>query len=70
MLEGEPTKAVHLAFSAVGPEAVRAFHTAGVTSGFESLGAPGERPEYHAGYFAAYLADPDGNNIEAVFHDR
>ena len=56
--------------SAVGPEAVRAFHTAGVTSGFESLGAPGERPEYHAGYFAAYLSDPDGNNVEAVFHDR
>ena len=58
VVEGEPTKAVHLAFSAVGPEAVRAFHTAGVTSGFESLGAPGERPEYHAGYFAAYLSDP------------
>lgn len=70
VVEGEPTKAVHLAFSAVGPEAVRAFHTAGVTSGFESLGAPGERPEYHAGYFAAYLSDPDGNNVEAVFHDR
>jgi len=36
----------------------------------ESLGDPGERPHYHPGYFGAYLADPDGNNIEAVFHDR
>ena len=70
VLEGEPTRAVHLAFSAAGPDAVRAFHAAGVSAGFESLGDPGERPEYHAGYFGAYLADPDGNNIEAVFHDR
>ena len=31
---------------------------------------PGERPEYHAGYYGAFVLDPDGNNIEAVFHDR
>ena len=70
VLAGELTESVHLAFSADGTEVVRAFHAAGVSAGFESLGNPGERPEYHAGYFGAYLADPDGNNIEAVFHDR
>jgi hypothetical protein len=49
---------------------VDAFHRAGLGAGYTSLGDPGERPEYHAGYYGAFLADPDGNNIEAVFHDR
>ena len=40
------------------------------TAGFASNGEPGERPVYHPGYYGAFLLDPDGNNIEAVFHDR
>jgi predicted lactoylglutathione lyase len=39
-------------------------------AGYRSLGVPGERPEYHQGYYGAYLADADGHNVEAVFHDR
>jgi hypothetical protein len=46
------------------------FHRAGVRAGYASNGGPGERPEYHPGYYGAFLLDPDGNNIEAVFHDR
>ena len=43
---------------------------AAVEAGYRGNGAPGERPEYHAGYYAAYVLDPDGHNVEAVFHDR
>jgi catechol 2,3-dioxygenase-like lactoylglutathione lyase family enzyme len=70
VLAGEPTEHVHLAFSAPDRETVDAFHRAGVEAGYRSNGEPGERPEYHAGYYGAYLLDPDGHNIEAVFHDR
>ncbi len=49
---------------------VEAFHRAGIQAGYTSLGEPAERPEYHPGYYGAYLADPDLNNIEAVHHDR
>jgi catechol 2,3-dioxygenase-like lactoylglutathione lyase family enzyme len=70
VLEGEPTENVHLAFAAPDRATVDAFHQAGLAAGYPSLGEPGERPEYHLGYYGAYLADPDGNNIEAVFHDR
>jgi catechol 2,3-dioxygenase-like lactoylglutathione lyase family enzyme len=70
VLEGEPTENVHLAFAAPDRATVDAFHEAGLAAGYSSLGAPGERPEYHPGYYGAYLADPDGHNIEAVFHDR
>ena len=70
LLEGEPTMNVHLAFGAPDRETVDRFHAAGVAAGFESRGEPGERPAYHPGYYGAYLADPDGNVIEAVFHDR
>jgi catechol 2,3-dioxygenase-like lactoylglutathione lyase family enzyme len=70
VMEGDPTENLHLAFAAVDQEAVREFHRVGTAAGYRSLGEPGERPEYHPGYFAAYLADPDGNNVEAVFHDR
>ena len=58
---------VHLAFQAQDPEAVRRFYEAGLAAGGRDNGAPGERP-YHPGYFAAFLFDPDGNNIEAVYH--
>ncbi len=46
---------------------VRAFHAAGLASGGADEGAPGFR-SYHAGYFAAFLRDPEGNKVEAVFH--
>ena len=46
---------------------VEAWHRAGLKAGGEDNGAPGERP-YHPGYYAAFLLDPDGNNVEAVFH--
>jgi catechol 2,3-dioxygenase-like lactoylglutathione lyase family enzyme len=70
VLEGEPTGNVHLAFAATDRATVDAFHRAGLDAGYTSIGEPGERPEYHRGYYGAYLADPDGHNIEAVFHDR
>lgn len=50
-----------------GKEAVTAFYEAGLAAGGKDNGPPGERP-YHPGYYAAFLTDPDGNNVEAVFH--
>ncbi|MFC7704188.1 VOC family protein [Plastorhodobacter daqingensis] len=64
---GRPTGRHHLAFQAESPEAVQAFHRAGLAAGGRDNGPPGERP-YHPGYYAAFLLDPAGNNIEAVFH--
>jgi len=58
---------IHLAFQASGHEAVHAFHAAALSSGGRDTGAPGER-KYHAGYYAAFALDPDGNNVEAVYH--
>jgi catechol 2,3-dioxygenase-like lactoylglutathione lyase family enzyme len=65
---GELTGRMHLAFQAAGREQVDAFYAAGLAAGAIDGGAPGERARYHPGYYAAYLVDPDGNNIEAVFH--
>ena len=62
-----PPMRVHLAFQAPDEDAVRRFHAAGLAAGGIDHGAPGLRP-YHAGYFAAFVLDPDGHNIEAVFH--
>jgi len=64
---GALTGRVHLAFQAVDKEAVERFHRAGLEAGGRDHGAPGDRP-YHPGYYAAFLLDPDGNNIEAVYH--
>ena len=64
---GELTGRHHLAFQARDRAAVDAFYEAGLAAGGRDNGAPGERP-YHPGYYAAFLLDPDGNNIEAVFH--
>jgi catechol 2,3-dioxygenase-like lactoylglutathione lyase family enzyme len=64
---GRLTGRVHLAFQAQDRAMVEAFHAAGLAAGAADNGAPGERP-YHPGYYAAFLTDPDGNNIEAVFH--
>ena len=58
---------VHLAFQASGREAVAAFHAAALANGGRDNGPPGERA-YHPGYYAAFAFDPDGNNIEAVYH--
>lgn len=58
---------VHLAFQAPDRETVRAFHRAALAAGGRDNGAPGERP-YHPGYYAAFALDPDGNNVEVVFH--
>jgi catechol 2,3-dioxygenase-like lactoylglutathione lyase family enzyme len=58
---------VHLAFQAKDQDAVRRFHQAGLAAGGRDNGGPGER-KYHPGYFGAFLLDPDGNNVEAVFH--
>ena len=57
----------HLAFQAADHAAVDAFHKAALANGGTDNGAPGERP-YHPGYYAAFVLDPDGNNIEAVHH--
>lgn len=65
--QGRLTGRHHLAFQARDRAMVDAFHRAGLDNGGADNGAPGERP-YHPGYYAAFLLDPDGNNIEAVFH--
>ena len=65
--QGQLTGRVHLAFQAKDRAAVDAAYAAGLKAGGEDNGAPGERP-YHPGYYAAFMLDPDGNNIEAVFH--
>jgi catechol 2,3-dioxygenase-like lactoylglutathione lyase family enzyme len=70
VVEGPPTEELHLAFPAPDRETVDAFHTALVGAGHRDNGAPGERPIYHAGYYGAFVLDPDGNNVELVFHDR
>ncbi|TZG27836.1 VOC family protein [Sphingomonas montanisoli] len=62
-----PTGRSHIAFQAQDRAMVDAFHAAGLVAGGVDNGAPGERP-YHPGYYAAFLIDPDGNNIEAVYH--
>lgn len=65
--QGHLTGRHHLAFQARDRKMVEAFYRAGLEAGGRDNGKPGERP-YHPGYYAAFLLDPDGNNIEAVFH--
>jgi catechol 2,3-dioxygenase-like lactoylglutathione lyase family enzyme len=65
--DGEPTAGLHLAFQAPDRETVHRFHEAALAAGGRDNGAPGERA-YHPGYYSAYALDPDGNNVEAVFH--
>ena len=57
----------HYCFRASSAAQVRAFHAAGLAAGGRDEGAPGLRT-YHPGYFAAFLSDPEGNRLEAVFH--
>jgi catechol 2,3-dioxygenase-like lactoylglutathione lyase family enzyme len=69
LVPGDPTHNLHLAFSGENA-AVDRFHASLTTSGYTDHGPPGERPRYHPGYYAAYVLDPDGNNIEVVDHNR
>ncbi|MGC3982903.1 MAG: VOC family protein [Steroidobacteraceae bacterium] len=62
-----PVSRIHLAFQATDRAMVAAFYEAALVAGGRDNGAPGERP-YHPGYYGAFVLDPDGNNIEAVFH--
>ncbi len=66
--EGKLTGRHHLAFQAKDHATVDAFHRAAITAGGTDNGAPGLRTKYHPGYYAAFVLDPDGNNIEAVHH--
>lgn len=63
-----PNRQSHIAFSAPDRDAVTAFHERALAAGAESLHAPRVWPEYHPGYFGAFVRDPDGNNVEAVHH--
>ena len=65
--QGQLTGRHHLAFQASSRAAVEAFYKAALAHGGKDNGTPGER-NYHPGYYAAFVLDPDGNNIEAVFH--
>lgn len=65
--QGLPTGRQHIAFQAADRAMVDAFHAAALAHGGQDNGAPGERA-YHPGYYAAFVLDPDGNNIEAVYH--
>jgi catechol 2,3-dioxygenase-like lactoylglutathione lyase family enzyme len=59
---------IHIAFAADTKEQVDAFHAAALEAGGKDNGAPGPRPEYSEGYYGAFVLDPDGHNVEAVFH--
>jgi catechol 2,3-dioxygenase-like lactoylglutathione lyase family enzyme len=69
VIGGEPTQNIHVAFSGEDDD-VRRFHADATAAGYRSNGEPAERPRYHQGYYAAYVFDPDGNNIEVVNHHR
>lgn len=67
LVSGAPTANVHMAFPGT-DEAVQRFYSDAVEAGHRGNGEPGERPRYHPGYYAAFVLDPDGNNIEVVDH--
>jgi len=69
-VEGEPTENIHLAFGVADLATVEEFHRVLMRGGYHDNGPPGERPQYHPGYYGAFVLDPDGHNVEAVFHDR
>jgi catechol 2,3-dioxygenase-like lactoylglutathione lyase family enzyme len=66
---GDGFRESHIAFAAPDRAAVRGFFDAAVASGAEVLHEPRLWPEYHPGYYGAFVRDPDGNNVEAVRHD-
>jgi catechol 2,3-dioxygenase-like lactoylglutathione lyase family enzyme len=65
--QGHVTGRAHFAFQAKDRAQVDAFYKAALAAGGRDNGAPGERP-YHPGYYAAFVVDPEGNNVEALFH--
>jgi len=65
---GDGFRETHIAFTAPDRATVRAFFDAAVAAGAEVLHEPRLRPEYHSGYYGAFVRDPDGNNVEAVCH--
>ena len=65
--DGPVTRGLHVGFYAPTHELVDAFHRAGVEAGYRSDGEPGPRPQYTPEYYGAFLLDPDGNSIEAVY---
>jgi catechol 2,3-dioxygenase-like lactoylglutathione lyase family enzyme len=67
---GAETREVHVAFTADGRPAVDAVHEAALAAGVQVLHAPREWPQYHPGYYGVFLRDPDGHNVEAVYHGR
>jgi catechol 2,3-dioxygenase-like lactoylglutathione lyase family enzyme len=69
LAEGEPSENVHIAFAAPDNATVNEFHRVALAAGYRDNGPPGER-DYHEGYYGAFVLDPDGNNIEAVCHNR
>jgi catechol 2,3-dioxygenase-like lactoylglutathione lyase family enzyme len=70
LVRGTPTEHLHMAFPTADDGDVQRFHEAATGAGYRSNGPPAERPRYHPGYYAAYVLDPDGNNIEIVNHHR
>ena len=64
-----PFPSIHIAFTASRSEEVARFYESAVGAGGKSNGEPGARPRYGAGYFAAFVLDPDGHNVEAVFRE-
>jgi len=70
VVAGTPTEHVHFAFPAGENRTVDDFHRAATEAGSRDNGAPGERTVYHAGYYGAFVLDPDGNNVEVVNHNR
>jgi catechol 2,3-dioxygenase-like lactoylglutathione lyase family enzyme len=64
----KPITPTHVAFAARSRAEVNAFHAAALGAGGQDFGAPGIRAHYHPGYYAAFVLDPDGHDIEAVFH--
>ena len=66
--EGKLEKPLHVAIVAQNRTTVDAFHRAALAAGGRDNGAPGLRPHYHPNYYAAFVLDPDGHNIEAVCH--
>ena len=67
--QGDSGQPVHIAFAASDRASVDAFHEGALAAGGRNNGGPGLRPEYHQSYYAAFVFDPDGNNIEAVCHE-
>ena len=67
LVEGEPASPLHIAFVAPDPEAVDAFHAAALANGGRDNGPPGLRERYNPDYYAAFVIDPDGHNVEALF---